>query len=153
MLASETQLLRDEQTLYSLRRDALKVEDQVRAALNLPVLPVGLYPSDVPSMHSEDLKDSEKLLEEVYENDSQIALNRASLKQKSFEIQQLENILNTNLNLDLAYTVKGYSTSSFGGASDFGNSNLHGKSWYCCRTSCYWSIVIWWKNNDFSSHS
>ncbi len=105
VLASETQLLRDEQTLYSLRQDALKVEDQVRAALNLPVLPVGLYPSDIPSMHSEDLKDSEKLLEEVYENDSQIALNRASLKQKSFEIQQLENNLNTNLNLDLAYTV------------------------------------------------
>ena len=128
VLASETQLLRDEQTLYSLRQDALKVEDQVRAALNLPVLPVGLYPSDIPSMHSEDLKDSEKLLEEVYENDSQIALNRASLKQKSFEIQQLENNLNTNLNLDLAYTVKGYSTSSFGGASDFGNSNLHGMS-------------------------
>ena len=97
VLASETQLLRDEQTLYSLRQDALKVEDQVRAALNLPVLPVGLYPSDIPSMHSEDLKDSEKLLEEVYENDSQIALNRASLKQKSFEIQQLENNLNTNL--------------------------------------------------------
>ena len=128
VLASETQLLRDEQTLYSLRQDALKVEDQVRAALNLPVLPVGLYPSDIPSMHSEDLKDSEKLLEEVYENDSQIALNRASLKQKSFEIQQLENNLNTNLNLDLAYNVKGYSTSSFGGASDFGNSNLHGMS-------------------------
>ena len=128
VLASETQLLRDEQTLYSLRQDALKVEDQVRAALNLPVLPVGLYPSDIPSMHSEDLKDSEKLLEEVYENDSQIALNRASLKQKSFEIQQLENNLKTNLNLDLAYTVKGYSTSSFGGASDFGNSNLHGMS-------------------------
>jgi Outer membrane protein len=98
VLASETQLLRDEQTLYSLRQDALKVEDQVRAALNLPVLPVGLYPSDIPSMHSEDLKESEKLLEEVYENDSQIALNRASLKQKSFEIQQLENNLNTNLN-------------------------------------------------------
>ena len=128
VLSSETQLLRDQQTLYSLKQEALKVEDQVRAALNLPTLPVGLFPSDSPSIHSEDLKDAESLLKKILENDTQIALSKAGLKQKQIEILQFENTLDTNLDLDLSYTLKGYSTNSFGGTSEFGNSNLHGLS-------------------------
>ena len=128
VLSSETQLLRDQQTLYSLKQEALKVEDQVRAALNLPTLPVGLFPSDSPCIHSEDLKDAESLLRKILENDTQIALSKAGLKQKQIEILQFENTLDTNLDLDLSYTLKGYSTNSFGGTSEFGNSNLHGLS-------------------------
>ena len=40
---TETQLMRNRQNLLSSRLDALRIEDQVRAALNLSSLPVGLY--------------------------------------------------------------------------------------------------------------
>ena len=45
---TETQLMRNRQSLLSSRLDALRIEDQVRAALNLKNLPVGLFPSDKP---------------------------------------------------------------------------------------------------------
>ena len=46
---SETQLMRDRQSLLSSRLDVKSVEDQVRSLLNLKYLPVGLYPLDRPS--------------------------------------------------------------------------------------------------------
>ena len=46
---SETQLMRDRQSLLSSRLDVKSVEDQVRSVLNLQYLPVGLYPVDRPS--------------------------------------------------------------------------------------------------------
>ncbi len=125
---TKTQLLRDRQSLFSLRQDALRVEDQVRAALNLASLPVGLYPADKPEMHADDLPQKETLLKKAIEKDSQIGVNRVILKQRRFELAQLENKRETDLDLDLAYTLNGYSKGAFGGAGDFGSSDLHGIS-------------------------
>ena len=49
---TETQLMRNRQSLLSSRLDALRIEDQVRAALNLKNLPVGLYPVDRPATNA-----------------------------------------------------------------------------------------------------
>jgi len=128
VMAAETQLLRDRQILDSLRYDALRVEDQVRAALNLPEFPVGLFPSDKPRERLEELQDKKELLKRIISKDSQLALNRVSLMQNRHEIQQLNNRMNTNLDLDLSYTLNGYSKSSIGGTGDFGNSDVQGMS-------------------------
>ena len=143
VMAAETQLLRDRQILDSLKYDALRVEDQVRAALNLPELPVGLFPSDKPRERLEDLPDKKELLKKIIGKDSQLALNRASLMQNRHEIQQLKNRMDTNLDLDLSYTLNGYSKSTMGGTGDFGNSDLQGMS-----ASLSWAFPIGDRNTQ-----
>ena len=48
--------------------------------------------------------------------------------QNRHEIQQLQNRMDTNLDLDLSYTLNGYSKSTMGGTGDFGSSDLQGMS-------------------------
>jgi len=125
---TETQLMRNHQNLLSSRLDALRIEDQVRAALNLKSLPVGLYPVDRPANQSAIPADIPALLEKIYENDSQIGLAQASLVQNRYQLEQQLNKQKTDLDLDLSYILNGYSKSSFGGTTDFGKSKLHGIS-------------------------
>lgn len=134
---TEIQLLRDKQNLLSWKQEAMKVEDQVRAALNLGALPIGLYPSDTPKVHPLDTEDLNTMLKKIYANDTQIALNEASLKQNKFELDQQLNKQETDLDLDLVYTLNGYSTSAFGGTGDFGQGDLHGFS-----TTLTWTVPL-----------
>jgi len=85
---TETQLMRNRQSLFSSRLDALRIEDQVRAALNLKNLPVGLFPSDKPKTQFAVPENVSVLLEKIYSNDSQIGLTQASLEQNSYQLEQ-----------------------------------------------------------------
>ena len=123
---TETQLMRNRQNLLSSSLDALRIEDQVRAALNLKSLPVGLYPADRPATQSALPADIPALLEKIYANDSQIGLTQSSMVQNRYQLEQQLNKQKTDLDLDLSYILNGYSKSSFGGTADFGKSNLHG---------------------------
>ena len=125
---TETQLMRNRQNLLSSRLDALRIEDQVRAALNLKSLPVGLYPADRPATQSAIPEDIPALLEKIYARDSQIGLTQSSLAQNRYQLEQQQNKQKTDLDLDLSYILYGYSKSSFGGTADFGKSKLHGIS-------------------------
>ena len=126
--ATENQLLRNKHSLLSSSIDALRIEDQVRAALNIKNLPVGLYPLDRPANQiaiSENISDLQK---KMYENDSQISLKKASLEQIRYQLEQEFNKQKTNLDLNLSYILNGYSKNFFGGTSDFSKSKLHGIS-------------------------
>ena len=123
---TETQLMRNRQSLLSSRLDALRIEDQVRAALNLRNLPVGLYPVDSPATEAALTENSADLLEKIYANDTQIGIEQASLEQKRYQLEQELNKQNTNLDLSLSYVLNGYSKNSFGGIADFSKSDLHG---------------------------
>ena len=125
---TETQLMRNRQNLLSSRLDALRIEDQVRAALNLKSLPVGLYPADRPATQSALTADIPTMLEKIYANDLQIGLTQSSLVQNRYQLEQQLNKQKTDLDLDLSYILNGYSKSSFGGTADFGKSKLHGIS-------------------------
>ena len=123
---TETQLMRNRQSLLSSRLDGLRIEDQVRAALNLRNLPVGLYPVDKPATQAVVTENEADLMEKIYANDSQIGLKKASLEQNRYQLEQELNKQKTNLDLNLSYVLNGYSKSSFGGISDFSKSKLHG---------------------------
>ena len=125
---TETQLMRNRQSLLSSRLDALRIEDQVRAALNLKNLPVGLFPSDKPKTQSVVPRNVSVLLEKIYANDSQIGLTQASLEQNGYQLEQELNKQKTNMDLSLSYILNGYSKGFFGSTADFGKSKLHGMS-------------------------
>ncbi len=125
---TETQLMRNRHSLLSSRLDALRIEDQVRAALNLKNLPVGLFPSDKPKTQSAVPENVSVLLEKIYANDSQIGLTQASLEQNKYQLEQELNKQKTNMDLSLSYILNGYSKGFFGSTADFGKSKLHGMS-------------------------
>jgi len=125
---TETQLMRNRQSLLSSRLDALRIEDQVRAALNLKNLPVGLFPSDKPKTQSAVPGNVSVLLEKIYANDSQIGLTQASLEQNRYQLEQELNKQKTNMDLSLSYILNGYSKGFFGSTADFSKSKLHGMS-------------------------
>ena len=125
---TETQLMRNRQSLLSSRLDALRIEDQVRAALNLKNLPVGLFPSDKPKTQFAVPENVSVLLEKIYANDSQIGLTQASLEQNRYQLEQELNKQKTNMDLSLSYILNGYSKGFFGSTADFSKSKLHGMS-------------------------
>jgi len=125
---TETQLMRNRHSLFSSRLDALRIEDQVRAALNLTNLPVGLLPSDKPKTQFAVPEDVSVLLEKIYANDSQIGLTKASLEQNNYQLEQELNKQKTNMDLSLSYILNGYSKGFFGSTADFSKSKLHGMS-------------------------
>ena len=125
---SETQLMRDRQSLFSSRLDAKSVEDQVISVLNLKYLPMGLYPIDRPSGAFNVPDDIESLLEKIYQNDTQISSLNASLEQIRYQLEQELNNQKTDMDLNLSYILNGYSSGTFGGTSDFAKSKLHGMS-------------------------
>ncbi|HBD29231.1 MAG TPA: hypothetical protein DC040_08795 [Deltaproteobacteria bacterium] len=125
---TETQLMRNRHSLLSSRLDALRIEDQVRAALNLKNLPVGLFPSDKPKTQFAVPENVSVLLEKIYSNDSQIGLTQASLEQNSYQLEQELNKQKTNMDLSLSYILNGYSKGFFGSTADFSKSKLHGMS-------------------------
>lgn len=125
---SETQLMRDRQSLLSSRLDVKRVEDQVRSVLNLKYLPVGLYPVDRPSGEFTVPDDINTLSETIYQNDTQISSLNASLEQNRYQLEQELNKQKTDMDLSLSYILNGYSSGTFGGTADFAKSKLHGMS-------------------------
>jgi len=125
---SETQLMRDRQSLLSSRLDVKSVEDQVRSVLNLKYLPVGLYPVDRPSSEVTVPDDINTLSETIYQNDTQISSLNASLEQNQHQLEQELNNQKTDMDLSLSYILNGYSSGTFGGTADFTKSKLHGMS-------------------------
>ena len=125
---SETQLMRDRQSLLSSRLDVKSVEDQVRSVLNLKYLPVGLYPLDRPSGEFIVPEDINSLSEKIYQNDTQISSLNASLDQNRYQLKQELNNQKTDMDFSLSYILNGYSSGTFGGISDFSKSKLHGMS-------------------------
>ncbi len=132
---AETQLLRDQQALRSTENSRLGVEDQVRAALNLPELPVGLLPEDRPGIRKLTLS-SKELLKRAYAEDVQLAQLEAAQQQTGYELLQAENRDATNLDLNLSYVLNGYSADG-SATSDLSNANLHGYS-----ASLTWTLPL-----------
>ena len=125
VLVAETQLSRDRQALFSARLDALRIEDQLRAVLNLGGLELGFYPSNRPELR-DFFPDSEELRAQILENDPQLKLLKISMDSSKLEVQQEENKLQTNLDLDLSYTMTGYANTPLVGVGDFIDLGLHG---------------------------
>ncbi len=132
---AETQLLRDQQALRATENSRLGVEDQVRAALNLPELPVGLLPEDRPGVRKLTAS-AKELLDRAYAEDVQLAQLEAAQQQTGYELLQAENQDATNLDLNLSYVLNGYSADG-SATSDLSNTDLHGYS-----ASLTWTLPL-----------
>ena len=81
-------------------------------------------------IEKEELKeffpDIESLQAEIFDNDPQLMLLEISMSNIQLEVQQEENKLQTNLDLDLSYTMSGYANTPLVGAGDFIDPGLHG---------------------------
>ena len=122
---TETQLARERQSLLEVKLAIQRVEDQVRAALNLEDLPYGFIPQDVPRFRRLEFR-FEALLPTVLENHPRYQRLKASLLANSYTLQTLRNEDATDLELDLSYTFNGYNTDYFGGTAGFAQSEMGG---------------------------
>ena len=136
VLVAETQLSRDRQALFSARLDALRIEDQLRAVLNLGELELGFYPSNRPKLR-DFFPDPASLRTQILENDPQLRLLEISINSTKLEVQQEENRLQTNLDLELSYTMTGYANTPLVGAGDFIELGLHG-----FEASLTWTVPL-----------
>lgn len=108
VLASETQLARDQQSLLQARLAALNFEDQLRQAIGLVSVDFGFKPEDSPSLR-EPGYDPEAELDRVYRNNPDLATLLASLENNGYDLRNAENAARPQFNLGLSYNFNGYS--------------------------------------------
>ncbi len=122
---SESQLATDRQNLLEVRVGAQRIEDQVRAALNLGRLDLGLKPVEEPTLREGEF-DLEAVLEKTFRNDPALANLEQELQRNRFELAEALNEDDTDLDLDLAYTLKGFGKDTSDATSNLTNTDLQG---------------------------
>ena len=134
---SETQLARDRQILLTLQSSVLRAEDQARTVLNLEELvDYGLLPADTPQVRKPPA-DFQTLLKKTYDSHPNLGLTQAALDYNAQELLSAENKDRTNLDLQLYYTMTGYSDATLGGTAGFSQSDLTGYG-----ASITWTIPL-----------
>jgi outer membrane protein TolC len=123
--ATETQLAQDRQNLLNARLQVLSIEDQVRAALNLEGLDVGLLPKDSPTLRDRQY-DVLQELELMYRTIPDLQLTQADMETTRYTLLQERNNERTQLDLNVFYTFNGYSQDPFTGTKYYGDQNLQG---------------------------
>jgi outer membrane protein TolC len=115
---SETQAARDRQALLDAKLQVLAIEDQVRAALNLEGLEIGLIPQDTPTLRTEPL-DLPTHLEQLYKNSPDLQITRADLALSDYTLQQERNNDRTKLDFNVFLTLNGQANKEFEGTKQF----------------------------------
>ncbi|MCZ6556944.1 MAG: TolC family protein [SAR324 cluster bacterium] len=122
---SETQLARNRQTVLQFQLGALRIEDQLRAALNLEAIEFGYRPIDQPTVRKTRF-DFKELAEKMFASNPDLALLNTTLDSNRYDLVEARNQESTDLDLDLFYTFNGYAGSPIGGAADFAETDLVG---------------------------
>jgi len=122
---SETQLAQDRQNLLSSRVDQSRIEDQVRAALDLGALDYGLKPVESPTLRQGPF-DLNALLLKTFANDPSLANLQANLEANRYQTEEALNKDRTNLDLALKYTLNGYGRDTSDATGNLSQTDLHG---------------------------
>jgi outer membrane protein TolC len=122
---SEAQLARERQNLLEAQLVQLRIEDQVRAALNLEEIDIGYRPIERPTLRETDF-DFKTLLEKMYRSNPDLGILAANMESNSYDLLEARNNDETDLDLDLFYVFNGYDSSPMGGVSGFGETDLGG---------------------------
>jgi outer membrane protein TolC len=123
--ATEAQLAQDKQNLLNARLQVLAIEDQVRAALNLGDLDVGLLPKDMPTLRAERFEVSGQL-DEMYKSVPDLQLTQADIDTAGYTLLLQKNNERTQLDLSAFYNLNGYTNDPFTGTQYYGDKNLQG---------------------------
>ena len=122
---SEAQLATDRLALLTARVDFQRIEDQVRAALALEQIDLGLKPVEEPTLR-ELVFDLEQLLEKAFANEPVLRSLEADLERNRYELVEQLNKGETDLDLDLKYTLNGFGKDTSGATAGLSNTDLQG---------------------------
>jgi outer membrane protein TolC len=125
VLASETQLARDRQSLLQARLVALNLEDQLRQAIGLESVDFGIKPGDVPALREANFDPADQI-DRVYRNNPDLASLQASLESNGYDLQTAENAAKPQLNLALSYIFNGYSKDPLAGSAYYAQTQTQG---------------------------
>jgi outer membrane protein TolC len=123
--ATEAQLAQDRLNLLDARGQVLAIEDQVRAALNLEGLDVGLMPKDTPTLRPEEFE-LKSQMDLMYRWIPDLQLTQADIETAANTLKQVKNNDRTQMDLSMFYVFNGYSKDPFAGTSYYGDKNLQG---------------------------
>lgn len=124
---TETQLAANQKNLLTKIIQEQEIEDQIRVALDLGMIPYGFKPADLPDIHGEDF-DFKALLEKAFANSDTIKNLEISLKNNQYNLESAYNADKTNLDLNFQYTMNGYGTNPPEALQTFSNTPYHGYS-------------------------
>lgn len=122
---SETQLAEDRQALLQARTEFQRIQDEIRAALDLENLEVGLEPTAQPGLHDVPLS-VQRLRDKAFQSDPQLQQVQARLERNRHELVQVRNDARTDLDLGLRYTLNGYGEDTSTAVSGLSETELHG---------------------------
>ncbi len=125
VLASETQLARDRQSLLQARLQALNLEDQLRQSIGLEAFDFGFKPTDMPVLRDPNFDPSEQI-ERVYRNNPDLASLQANLENNGYDLLTAENAAKPQLNLALSYIFNGYSKDPLAGSAYYAQTQTQG---------------------------
>lgn len=124
---TETQLANNQKSLLTKRIEEQEIEDQIRVALNLGIIPYGFRPADLPRIHGEDF-DFNRLLEKAYATSDTLKNLEISLKSNRYDLDEAYNDDKTNLDLSVSYTMSGWGGTTSESVEVFGNQEYQGYS-------------------------
>ncbi len=122
---TETQLAANRKSLLDKKIDEQEIEDQIRVALNLGLIPYGFKPADLPRIHGEDF-DFQTLLEKAFENSSTLRNMQIASESNRYDLEEALNNDKSNLDLSLAYSLNGFGASTPESLQTFSNSEYQG---------------------------
>jgi len=134
---SESQLAQDRANLLDVQVQAQRIEDQVRAALNLDALDYGLKPVEEPTLR-QGAFDLKTLLDKSLKYDPALANFQAALERNQYEQIQADNLNRTNLDLALKYTFNGYGGDPGDATSNLTDTDLSGYG-----ATLTWTVPLW----------
>jgi outer membrane protein len=124
---AETQLAANRQSLLTKKIEEQQIEDQIRVALNLGLIPYGFKPADFPRIHGEDF-DFKGLLDKAFENSTALKNYQVAYKSNQYDLEEALNQDKSDLDLSVSYSLNGYGASTSESMQSFSNSEYQGYS-------------------------
>ena len=115
---TEAQLAREREQRLVAKADVLRIEDLVRAILNLEQLDIAMRPLDRPKVRKPKLSQPE-MLKRLFGKNTVLRQLQNRLTANSLDLREARNKDRTDLDFNLYYTFKGYSSDVGRGVEGF----------------------------------
>lgn len=115
---TEAQLAVEREQLQVARSNLLRIEDLVRALLNLEKVDFSLRPIERPKVRSPK-QSQEQLLKAVFQRDTILRQLQNGLEANDLDMREARNKTRADVDFNLYYQLNGYSGSVLGGVEGF----------------------------------
>ncbi len=115
---TEAQLAKERELLLAAKSDVLRIEDLVRAILNLEQVDIAMRPLDRPRVRKPKLSQAQ-MLKKLFQKNTDLRQLQNRLIANSLDLKEARNKERTDLDFNLFYTFKGYSSDVGGGVEGF----------------------------------